>query len=332
MPVFNHTEELKVMLDSILENTYQDWELLAIDDGSGKETINVLQRYEEQDGRIHLIQRDRLPKGAPTCRNIGMDRAKGEFLIFFDSDDYIAPYCLEQRVREIKAHPELDFIVFRNGTYIEGIFHKHASKCNFGYPIYQDDIAAFCARTLPFVVVNNIYQHASLIKSHITWDSNLLSLQDAQFNLECLVSNMKYKYSSCPPDYGYRIETQGSISKKIMSQEHFNSNIYATECFYKLIQNKFGTKYDHSLYRGAMFIYVKISRTGFQTAFNKRLANTISLFSKFWGSLFRFQIFLTHIFSKIMPLTPARRIPILNYLIWYRNWEKWVVHKQKGLS
>ena len=120
MPTFNHEEELAVMIDSIKCNTYDNWELLAIDDGSEESTISLLQRYAQEDSRIRLICRSRLPKGAPTCRNIGIDEAQGKYLVFFDSDDYITPDCLGQRVQSIEAHPELDFMVFPSGLYRDG--------------------------------------------------------------------------------------------------------------------------------------------------------------------------------------------------------------------
>ena len=63
MPTFNHEEELAVMIDSIKCNTYDNWELLAIDDGSEESTISLLQRYAQEDSRIRLICRSRLPKG-----------------------------------------------------------------------------------------------------------------------------------------------------------------------------------------------------------------------------------------------------------------------------
>ena len=106
MPVFNHPEELRTMLDSILQNTFQDWELWAVDDGSQQETLSVLDGYAGRDERIHFIRRERLPKGAQTCRNIGLEQAKGEYIIFFDSDDYITPNCFAQRVSEMDNHPE----------------------------------------------------------------------------------------------------------------------------------------------------------------------------------------------------------------------------------
>ena len=327
MPVFNHTEELKTMLDSVLANTFQNWELLAVDDGSDKETKKVLLQYATQDERIHFIPRERDPKGAQTCRNIGLEQARGEYIVFFDADDYIAPYCLEQRVKALSEHPELDFMVFRSGTYCDNTFHKEPNKFNFGYQVYKDDIEAFCARTLPFIVWNNIYRRSLLLEHSICWDTSLLSLQDAQFNLECLLKGMRYAYATLPPDYGYRIESTGSVSKQILSAAHFKSNLYAIERFYALIQQRYGHRHDHALYRGALFLYVKVSRTGF----HKCLASTVRQFSPLWGTLLVWQVCLTNLLCKIMPITPARRLPILNYLLWYRCMECNMVSQQKKL-
>ena len=91
MPFYNPKEMVAEMLDSILANDYYDWELLAIDDGSTPETIGYLKHYEEDD-RIQFVRRTSEPKGAQTCRNMGLHLARGEYIIFFDSDDYVAPY------------------------------------------------------------------------------------------------------------------------------------------------------------------------------------------------------------------------------------------------
>lgn len=331
MPVFNGTEELKTMIDSVLDNSYQDWELLAVDDGSNDETKNVLKTYATRDRRIHFIERNRAPKGAQTCRNIGLETAQGEYIVFFDSDDYIAPYCLEQRVKELSEHPELDFMVFRSGTYYNNAFHQEPNKFNYGYQIYNDDIEAFCSRTLPFIVWNNIFRRSSLLKYGISWDTHLLSLQDAQFNLECILSGMRYAYCAFAPDYGYRTAGTDSVSKKIHSAAHFESNLYATKRFYTLIHQSYGQRYDRALYRGAMSLYVTVSRTGFHKDFNRRLASLIQSFSPLWGTVFRWQMRLTCLLYKILPLIPARRLPIPNYLLWYCRMEQQMVKRQKKL-
>lgn len=332
MPVFNHPRELREMIDSILGNTFQDWELLAVDDGSEAKTIAVLQEYSDNDSRIKFVRRTQEPKGAQTCRNIGLQMAKGEYICFFDSDDAIAQYCLEQRVAEISSHQELDFMVFRSSVYTEDPETKNEYRYVYGYNIYDDDISAFCARTLPFVVWNNIYRRSSLLKYGITWDDKLLSLQDAQFNLQTLLAGMKYAYSEKPADYMYRTGTTGSISKKIYSERHFKSNAYAIESFYKQIHNKFGKRYDRDLYRGACFVNVTVTREKFSLDFSKSIASIICHYSWLSGVKFYIQTYAVWILSIFLPYKLARRIPMLSYLMWFRKMEReWIPQRIKNI-
>lgn len=315
MPVFNHTEELKAMLDSVVANTFQDWELLAVDDGSDEETKNALRQYATQDERIHVIPRNRVPKGAQTCRNIGLEQARGEYVVFFDSDDYIAPYCLEQRVKALGEHPELDFMVFRSGTYYDGRFHTEEHKMNFGYPIYKDDIAAFCSRTLPFIVWNNIYRHSSLLKVNAVWDTNLLSLQDSDFNIQTLTNGLHYSYSVCPPDYGYRINVgNASISGNITTQKHRESHIYGLRKLYSTIVKQYGSLYNHELYHGALFTLNVLSQSGY-TATLSEVYHIVRNYSPTYARLIWLQTKCHAALRKILPMEIARKISFASYLI-----------------
>lgn len=325
MPVFNHADLVIEMIESIRNNTFTDWELLAVDDGSNEDEYEKVQSFVVADSRINYFKRKEDPKGAQTCRNIGFQMAQGEFVCFFDSDDTIKPYCLEQRVKELTLHPELDFIIFRSDIHGNEKLEDKDFSCIYGYGIYDDDIAAFCARTLPFVVWNNIYRKSSIERYGITWDIHLLSLQDAQFNLQTLLSGMKYAYSTRPADYMYRIDTVGSISKKIFSDKHHISNLYAAESFYKQIQNRYGNKYNKELYDGSMFINLKVSREQFSPSFSKDLADIIGKYSTWYGFVFRMQILLTMILINVLPYKLARQIPMMPYLIKTRRMErKWI--------
>ena len=315
MPVFNHTEDLKTMLNSILDNSYQDWELLAVDDGSDDETKDVLKTYAARDGRIHVIERNREPKGAQTCRNIGFELARGEYIVFFDSDDYIAPYCLEQRVKALSEHPELDFMVFRSGTYYDGLFHTEEHKMNFGYPIYKDDIAAFCSRTLPFIVWNNIYRRSSLLKVNTVWDTNLLSLQDSDFNIQTLANGLHYAYSVCPPDYGYRINVgSANISGNITTKRHHASHLYGLQKLSSTIVKQYGNRYNHELYRGALFTLNVLSKSG-NTSAASEVYNIVRNYSPTYARLIWLQAKYYAALRKILPMEIARKIAFASYLI-----------------
>lgn len=314
MPVFNHPNELKQMIDSILANSYPDWELIAVDDGSEQDTLNLLEEYAAQDKRICIIRRKRMPKGAQTCRNMGFERAQGEFVVFFDSDDFIAPYCLKQRVEEMQSHPDMDFMVFRNGTYYDGQFHTEEHKMNFGYPIYKDDIAAFCSRTLPFIVWNNIYRRSSLLKINATWDENLLSLQDSDFNIQTLANGLSYSYSACPPDYGYRINVgNANISGNINAQKHHVSHFYGLRKLYSTIFKQYGSRYNHELYYGALFTLNILSRAGDATA-SSEVYNIVRDFSSTYARFIWLQTKFYALLRKILPTEYARKMAFAPYL------------------
>ncbi len=228
MPTYNRREWVKIMIDSVLVQTYQDWELIVVDDGSSDGTVELLEEYSKQDHRIKFIKRESLPKGAQTCRNIGFNESIGTYVIFFDSDDYLPSHTLFQRVKYMEEHKELDFAVFPFAS-----FYEDPHICNGilrgAVKMKGNDLNMFMYSSLPFVVWNNIYKREALVKNKILWDDQILSLQDADFNMQTLRSNMKYAYAeSAQVDYHFRIgnSSHQHISQKIKSEAHFNSHLY----------------------------------------------------------------------------------------------------------
>lgn len=315
MPFFNKKEMVSIMIDSILANTFDNWELLAIDDGADNETRNYLKHYE-RDERIHFIKRNREPKGAQTCRNIGIELAKGKYIVFFDSDDYIQPYCLEQRVQEIEKHPEVDFVIFPSGYYKEGTFITSNYLHPYGYKIYKDDIPAFLQRHLPFTVWTNIYKKVSLINSEILWDTNLLSLQDSYFNIQTICKGLTYKYADAKPDYGYRVENNSkSISKKILSKEHLKSHLYFLDNIYHTITDKYRKKYNSALFDGILYFYNILFMDGINKEVAIKLYTIVKKYDKTNGIILRLQIQFTIFFSHFISPKRARQIIMFPYLI-----------------
>ena len=227
IPCWNCAEEIGAMLDSILVQTFNDWNVFCVDDQSTDDTLNVLQKYQKKDSRIHIYIRNRQPKGAQTCRNIGLDLSEGaEYVIWFDSDDIIAPYCFEQRVAFMDMHPDLDFSVFPAKSFSENIWeYKNSHLFGFRYA-GVDDLCRFLRRTLPWVGWTNIYKRSSLISYQLKWDENILSLQDSDFNIQSILKGLKYDYAkNARIDYFWRIQNTG-ITKKIFTNDHKRSHVY----------------------------------------------------------------------------------------------------------
>lgn len=328
MPFYNRKELVGEMIRSIIDNDFQDYELLAIDDGSTADTVSYIKQVIQSDDHVRIITRNELPKGAPTCRNIGLKEAKGEYIIFFDSDDYITPSCLSTRVAAISKHPELDFMVFPSGTYMNGQFNPNATKFVYGYPINKDDLAGFCRRILPFVVVNNIYRRKALLEKGIEWDCNLKSLQDCDFNVQALTAGLKYDYGNTAPDYGYRIEERGSaVSKGITTRAHYESHLHAIEKIYGLVQAKHGHKYDHDLYYGVLYIFNNIMSAGIDFTFAKNVAEQIKHYNHIHGVLLYIRFYTCHILRLLFSPKTARRIPFGIFIIKHLMKERYIQAK-----
>ena len=331
IPVFNHPDTTKVMIDSLLSNTYKEFEVIVVDDGSDTETLNLLQSYQESDPRVKVLHRQPCePKGPQTCRNKGLDYAQGQFIIFFDSDDLVTSTCLENRVNSIKSRPELDFLVFPSGILTDGRLDPTPHEMVFGHKLYDDDIEMFARRILPFIVWNNIYRRENLVRSGIRWDVNLKSLQDADFNLQTLLSGMKYDYAHVDPDYAYRTAAKtASVSSRIITDSHKNSHIYATDKFFSTIISKFGHKYDKAITDGAMKIFYTAIRSKMDSQFAADMANCIRKYNKHKGLSFIIKVKFCQALNYLISYKRARQIAFLPFLIRSSSANK---RKLKGLE
>lgn len=93
VPIYNVEDYLEDCLDSILNSSYKDYELILIDDGSTDGSGLICDNYQERDSRITVIHTDN--NGISAARNTGLDRAKGDYISFIDGDDIIHPRMLE---------------------------------------------------------------------------------------------------------------------------------------------------------------------------------------------------------------------------------------------
>src|SRR5947208_2324953 len=111
IPTRDRADLLRETLDSVLAQTFETWEAVVIDDHSTDQTPQYLREMSAEDARIRFFSLND-KSGAPAARNLGIAEARGELVIFLDSDDLLAPHCLERRIEFIAARPELDFAVF----------------------------------------------------------------------------------------------------------------------------------------------------------------------------------------------------------------------------
>ena len=102
VPIYNVESYLKKCITSICCQTYKDIEIILINDGSTDKSGEICREMTEKDSRIRLIEQSN--KGLSAARNAGLDIARGEYIAFVDSDDYIRPIMIETMLRIIGNH------------------------------------------------------------------------------------------------------------------------------------------------------------------------------------------------------------------------------------
>lgn len=110
IPVYNAEQYLNECLDSILEQTYSDMEIVCVDDGSTDKSFKILKKYQLNDRRFHVIHQENLGQGY--ARNQALIHAHGEFIMYVDADDWLESDCVEKLVRE-SVESQADVVIGR---------------------------------------------------------------------------------------------------------------------------------------------------------------------------------------------------------------------------
>ena len=97
-PAFNSGRFVTETINSVLSQTYQNWELIIVDDGSTDETVKIVKSFQEKDNRIKLFENES-NKGSAFSRNLALRNAKGKWIAFLDSDDVWHPEKLEKQIK-----------------------------------------------------------------------------------------------------------------------------------------------------------------------------------------------------------------------------------------
>lgn len=129
MPVYNEDEYLRPALDSVIDQTLREIEIICIDDGSTDSSLDILKEYQQKDERIRIVTETNA--GPALARNNGIRRARGEYISFLDADDFIELNMLEEMYNEAKAN-DLDIVVANYDVY-------NTQKAEFSKAISEED-------------------------------------------------------------------------------------------------------------------------------------------------------------------------------------------------
>jgi glycosyltransferase involved in cell wall biosynthesis len=219
IPAYNRAHLIVETLDSILAQTYSNWECIIVDDGSTDNTEKVVRKYIKEDKRFQFYSRpiDKT-KGANTCRNYGFELSKGGCVKWFDSDDIMHPNLLEKQLNSINRN--IDCCVCKVAYY--DFENNRILKEN---TIFSDNlIEDYLVGGVAFYVSGPLWNRFFLNKQAELFDELITNLDDWDFNLRMLYQEPSIVYLN-EPLIKYRIH-KASLSHEI---NKFNFNEIQSE-------------------------------------------------------------------------------------------------------
>lgn len=231
VPVYNVEKFLCRCIDSILAQTFQDFELLLIDDGTPDKSGVICDEYTKKDNRIRVFHKKN--GGVSSARNLGLDNAKGEWITFVDADDWVK----ENYLKIFYDNSYCDLIIcghekFGNSNTIQQLNqHEKVSIDSNLYTIWKEHLA-----TNSFVYVYpwaKFYKNNIIQNHNIRFNTEMIYSEDFCFVLEYMSFIDEYKTLSST-DYQYYIEELRILRYKMDYTQYCKHLLYQNESIKKL--------------------------------------------------------------------------------------------------
>lgn len=210
VPAYNAQNTIGRCLDSILKQTYSDFELLVMDDGSRDDTPRILDEYAASDARIRVIHKAN--SGVSDTRNQALDLASGEYIQFLDADDWITPDATRLFVRTMEDNPTCDMVIAdfyrvvgKNLSQKGDIEEEHLLTREE----YADEMMKSPADFYYGVLWNKFFRRSIIEEYQLRMDARLDWAEDFIFNME-YVLHTDHIYALKAPVY-YYVKTEGSL-------------------------------------------------------------------------------------------------------------------------
>lgn len=192
VPIYNAEKQLRRCIDSILNQIYEDYELLLVDDGSTDGSGEICDMYTQKDNRITAFHKKN--GGVSSARNIGLDYAKGDWVSFIDSDDYVNNNFLSDFISDVTENDELivqGFTIIKQNS--EQLTVKYIKDtCNI-----SEGLDRLCHQNFPGTIWNKLFRKSIINANAIRFNENYKFKEDELFLLEYLnqIQLIKFKDS-----------------------------------------------------------------------------------------------------------------------------------------
>lgn len=226
IPVFNSEKDLEECINSILCQSFSDFEIILIDDGSSDHSFEICQRFCQIDSRVHVVRQKN--KGVSSARNNGIMHARGKYISFIDADDYIDSEFLNRAFQIMESNC---YDLYASGLVMEfwekDCIYKtvhYTASCIYQYSVKE--ILEEWGKGFPQIYMSGpcckLYKNSIIRDNSILFDETLDRGEDLSFNLDYL-SKCSDAFFDTNIFYHYRRENKNSLYSRYNSDAY---NVY----------------------------------------------------------------------------------------------------------
>lgn len=224
IPVYNVEKYLAECIDSVLKQTYGNYEIILVDDGSIDDSGKICDEYAKNDKRIAVIHQENM--GQATARNNGLYRAIGKYIYFLDSDDYIEPDTLKKLVKKAEIE-EADIVFFDAVSFNDDTGKKSERQSYMKKMTYEacsgKEMFSKLQKNKEFnnAVPLTFLRHTFLINNNLEYIPGI-TMEDILFSFQ--VMNKAERAVHLREVLYHRRYRAGSVTKSVKTKNHFKSS------------------------------------------------------------------------------------------------------------
>lgn len=231
VPVYKAEKYLHRCVDSILNQTFTDFEVLLIDDGSPDRSGEICDEYAKKDSRVRVFHKEN--GGVSSARQCGLDNSRGEYVIHADPDDWVEPDMLECLYSKVKQD-DADMVIC---DYFINLSHKEIYHSQKPDSLDSDSVLKGLFLYLHGSCWNKLVRSKCIHKYKIKFNPELSFCEDLNYNSSLLLNDIKISYLPKAFYHYDQFSNDSSIVRQTYSDAKYDSDVRLYEIMTEMLRN-----------------------------------------------------------------------------------------------
>ena len=247
IPVYNASQDLPRCIESVLSQDFDLFELILINDGSGDNSLEICNRYSQQDDRIKVINKNN--EGVSTARNNGLKISKGDFVCFIDADDWVDNNYLSSLRNNIIKY-EADLVISNVKRHYPNRIVKNQAFQNLlleSKSFSPDDFFINNDFVLGNHIFGKLFKKTIIEQNKIGFDRNLKNGEDLIFGLEYGLDCKKIIFTN-DYTYNYNQQSDSSVTQKYF-KDYYHHLKNTKDAYFKIVEKYTPVSEEEKLYQ-----------------------------------------------------------------------------------